>query len=198
LFLIRNPQLENPRMFVDIFIIGMVVFAFYAGYTKGIIKTMFTVLGSVIALVATLKCTPAMAVILATILPAYSSLVPPLAFIVTFLVAILAVRIVARIFEDGLKAVNLNFINKTFGGLILAVLGVFLVSCLLTFLDKASLLTYSMKDTSQLYEHLQPIPETGFQMIKTAFPIVKDMFSGIIELFEQTPADGNSTTHSVN
>lgn len=184
-------------MFVDIFIIGMVVFAFYTGYSKGIIKTLFTVIGSVVALIATLKCTPAMAVMLASILPDYSSLVPPLAFVATFLVAVLAVRIVARVFEDGLKSVNLNFINKTCGGLILAALGVFFVSCLFTFLDKASLLTTNMKNTSQLYELLKPIPETGFQMMKTAFPIVKDMFNGIIELFDQIPVnEAETTSHS--
>ncbi len=176
-------------MFVDIFIIGMVIFAFYAGYSKGIINTLLTVVAAMVAFIATLKCTPATAVILASVLPAYSALVPPLAFITTFLVAILAVRIVARAFEGGLETMNLNFINKTCGGLILAALGVFLMSCLFMFLDKAYLLTPDMKRTSQLYEHLKPIPETGFQLAKTAFPIVKGMFSDIVELFDQIPAN---------
>jgi len=133
-------------MFVDIFIIGAAAFAFYAGFSKGIIKTFVTTVGTIIALIATLKLTPTAAVLLSTVLPTGSGLVPIIAFAVTLVVAMLAIRIVGQAVESSLAAADLNFINKIAGGLLLAALGVFMLSCVFTFMDKASLhSSYSTK-----------------------------------------------------
>ncbi len=176
-------------MFVDICIIGAAALAFYAGFSKGIIKTFVTTVGTIIALIATLKLTPTAAMLLATVLPTGSGLVPIIAFGVTLLVAMLAIRIVGQAAESSLAAADLNFINKIAGGLLLMALGVFMLSCVFTFMDKASILTPQMKVTSQLYQHLEPIPQAGFDVAKTVFPIVQDMFNGIFELFDESTAN---------
>ena len=176
-------------MFVDICIIGAAALAFYAGFSKGIIKTFVTTVGTILAFIATLKLTPLTAELLSTILPMGSGLVPLIAVIVTFVVAMLAIRIVGQAVESSLAVADLNFINKVAGGLLLAALGVFMLSCVFTFMDKASLLTSEMKTTSQLYQHLEPIPQAGFEVAKTIFPVVQDMFNGIFEMFDDVPVE---------
>jgi len=173
-------------MFVDIFIIGAALIGFYSGFNKGILKTIITTVGTVAAFIAALKFTPVMANVLTSLVPPSAlDFVPILAFMLTLVIAILTIRIVGNIVEGVLDSTNLNIINKAAGGLLLAALGVFMLSCIFTFMDKASLLTPRMKETSQIYTHLEPIPKTGFDAIKTGFPIVKDMFNGIFELFDQ-------------
>jgi len=180
-------------MFVDIFIIGAAAFGFYAGFSKGIIKTFIITVGTIIAFIATLKLTPITADLLSTVLPTGSGLVPIIAFVVTLLIAILAIRIVGQALESTLAAADLGFINKIVGGLLLATLGVFMLSCVFTFMDKASLLTTNMKTTSQLYQHLEPIPQAGFDVAKTVFPVIQDMFNGIFDLFDQIPTEGSQS-----
>ena len=182
-------QTNNYTMFVDIFIIGAAAFGFYAGFSKGIIKTFITTVGTIIAFIATLKLTPITADLLSTVLPTGSGLVPIIAFVVTLLIAMLAIRIVGQALESTLAAADLGFINKIVGGLLLAALGVFMLSCVFTFMDRASILTSEMKTTSQLYQHLEPIPQAGFDVAKTVFPIVQDMFNGIFDLFDQIPTE---------
>lgn len=176
-------------MFVDV-VIGLVaLWAFYTGFKRGIIKTVFTAVGVLLGLLIALKFTPLMAVVLKGVLPFGSGMTPVLAFVVTLFGAILAVRIVVKIFEGILKTVHLNILNRLAGGVLLAGIGVFLLSSLFIFLDRASLLTPEMKTTSILYEYIAPIPELGYHGIKIIFPAIQDMWQNIFELFDQIPVD---------
>lgn len=176
-------------MFIDV-VIGLVaLWAFYTGFKRGIIKTVFTAVGALIGFLVALKFTPVMAVVLKGVLPFGSGLTPVLAFVVTLLGAILAVRIIVKIFEGALKTVHLNVLNRLAGGLLLAGIGVFLLSSLFIFLDRASILTTDMKVTSFLYEYVQPIPEIGYDLVKIVFPAIKEMWQSIFELFDQIPVD---------
>ncbi len=184
-------------MFVDIVIGLTTLWAFYTGYKRGIIKTVFTTIGTLIGLLFAFKATPFMAVLLGDILPFGSTLTPLLAFFITLIIAILTVRIVVKIIEGGLKTVHLNFLNRIAGGILLAGIGIFLLSSLFIFLDRASLLTSEMKQTSFLYEFLEPIPTQIYGLVNFIFPYIHEIWQDMLDLFDQVPSnDASSSTDS--
>ncbi len=172
-------------MWIDIVFGVVVIYGLYSGYSKGIIKTLFVALSLVVGFAAAMTLTPLVADFIRNVFGSSSTLVPVAAFLITFFGSVLLVRLLAKVLEKGLKTVRLNFVNKLGGGALLAAIGVFLFSVVVSFVDKAGLISESTKLASQSYVFLAPLAETGIEIIRQIFPFVKDMWENIIDAFKE-------------
>lgn len=172
-------------MWIDVAFGVIVIYGLYSGYSKGIIKTLFVILSLMIGFAAAMTLTPLVSGFLRNALDMNTTLVPVIAFLVTFFGALFIVRLVARILEKGLKTIRLNFINKLAGGILLSVVGMFLLSVVLSFIDKAGLLSETAKLSSQSYALLAPLADTGIALLRQFFPFLKDMWENIIDAFKE-------------
>jgi len=178
-------------VWIDI-IFGIVVgYGLISGYSKGIIKTLFSILSLTIGFAAAMTLTPLVTRFILTVFGSSGPLVPVTSFLITFFLALMLVRVLARILEKGLKTVHLNFVNKLAGGVLLAVIGVFLFSILITFVDRAQLISEETKQISNFYGLLEPMADTGIAVIKQVFPFVKGIWTNIIDAFREA---GQSAT----
>lgn len=172
-------------MWIDI-VFGLVVgYGLISGYSKGIIKTLFSILSLMIGFAAAMTLTPLVTRFILAVFGSSGPLVPVTSFLITFFIALLLVRVLARILEKGLKTVHLNFLNKLAGGVLLAAIGVFLYSILVTFIDRAQLIGEETKQISNFYGLLEPLAESGIAIIKQIFPFVKGIWTNIIEAFRE-------------
>jgi len=172
-------------VWIDI-IFGLVIgYGLISGYKQGIIKTLFSIFSLTIGFAAAMTLTPLVTRFILTVFGSSGPLVPVTSFLITFLLALMLVRVLARILEKGLKTVRLNFLNKLAGGVVLAAIGVFLFSILITFVDKAQLISDQTKEISNFYGLLQPLADTGISIIKQVFPFLKGIWTNIIEAFQE-------------
>lgn len=176
-------------MWIDI-ILGLVVgYGLISGYSKGIIKTLFSIFSLMIGFAAAMTLTPLVTRFILTVFGSSGPLVPVTSFLITFFLALLLVRVLARILEKGLKTVRLNFVNKLAGGVLLAAIGMFLFSILITFLDRAQLVSEETKQISNFYGLLEPLAESGIAVIKQIFPFVKGIWTNIIDAFREAGSE---------
>ena len=159
-------------MLLDLIVAIVITIGFYLGYTRGLIKTVFNSLSLLIGILAALKLSPIVMDILESLLktsPAVSFL---LGVIITFLGVMYLIRYASTKFEDLLKVVNINFINKIAGGTLQALFYAYLLSLSLWLVDAMSVLKPEVKEASITYSLLEPLPEKG----KTFFMAVKPLF----------------------
>ncbi|HRO07705.1 MAG TPA: CvpA family protein [Saprospiraceae bacterium] len=168
-------------MILDLIVAIVIVVGFYLGYSRGLIKTVFNSLSLIIGILAALKLSPVVMDIIQSVFstsPAVSFL---LGVVVTFLGVMYLIRYISTKFEDILKAVNINFINKIAGGTLQALFYAYLLSLTLWMVDGMSLLKPEVKQASITYSLLEPLPEKGRAFFTSLKPIFKSFWDKTVE-----------------
>jgi len=182
-------------MVIDIIFVISLLWGFYLGFSKGIIKTLFTVLSIIIGLFAAFKFAPATTNFLETALKNTNPLMFLAGFICTFVFTMLLIRMFARGLEGVFKAANINFINQTVGGVFLGGVMVLLYSMLIWFGDQAHILNPDVKAESVTYVHLKEYPEQVRYMGEVVKPTFNEFWVQSVEMFdklEQTSTENPS------
>jgi membrane protein required for colicin V production len=171
-------------MVIDIIFAVSAAWGFYVGFSRGIVKTIFTVLSVVFGLIMALRFGPQVTGVLES---AFSK--NPLMFIagflVTFVGTMMLIRLFARFIEGALESANINFINQTIGGLFTAVLFTLIYSTLLWFGDKSKLISDEGKRDSLTYERLEQFPGIVLQWGAKAKPIFADFWEHSIQFMDE-------------
>ncbi len=145
-------------MIIDVLFLIIAGWGFYQGYSRGIIKTVFTVFSIVFGLMVAFKFTPAATRFLETALHSSSPLNFVGGFLLVFVLTMLIIRMAAQFFEKALQAANINFINQVTGGMLLGALYTLVYSLLLWFGDQAHIITAENSQGSMTYQHLRAFP----------------------------------------
>jgi membrane protein required for colicin V production len=159
-------------MLLDIIVAIIVTLGFYLGYSRGLIKTVFDAFSLLVAVVASLKLSPITMEIIQSLLKTSPAVTFLLGVVVTFLAVIMLIRFIGRKFEDILKAVNINFINKLAGGALQALFFAYLLSLFLWLLANIKIIKPEVQARSITWSLLEPLPEKGkavFQSLKPVF-----------------------------
>jgi membrane protein required for colicin V production len=171
-------------MVIDIIFAVSAAWGFYVGFSRGIVKTIFTVLSVVFGLIMALRFGPQVTGLLES---AFSK--NPLMFIagflITFVGTMMIIRLFARFIEGALQTANINFINQTIGGLFMAALFTLIYSALLWFADKSQLLSNEGKRDSLTYERLEKFPTLVWQWGGRAKPIFADFWEHSIQFMDE-------------
>ena len=99
-------------MVIDVIFFAVLIYTFYVGFSRGIIKTVFVGLSVVVGFVAAMKVSPFMKMFLDQALTAKGVLLPFLAFILTFLFVMVVIRLFAAALENVIDAADLEMLNK--------------------------------------------------------------------------------------
>ncbi len=164
-------------MYIDILFIAAVGYGFFKGFSQGIITSIFSVLGIVIAFMAAFKLSPYMTEMLEKGFEIYNPFMFLAGFGVTFFLTKWMLHFVAEFITGVLEVAHVNLVNQTIGALILTVIFSFIFSVLIWFADSVRVLSPQQKATSISYRFLEPLRESGFKLIGNSKPIFQNFLS---------------------
>ncbi len=159
-------------MIIDILFLLLAGWGFYQGYSKGIIKTVFTAFSIVFGLMIAFKFTPAAIRFLETAFHSDSAMNFLGGFLLVFILTMIIIRMAAQFLEKMLQAANINFINQAAGGILLASLYTLVFSLLIWFGDQAHIITAENSKGSMTYGQLRAFPSKMkgvYEYIKPGF-----------------------------
>lgn len=173
-------------MFIDLMFFASLGYGMYLGFSKGIIDTVFTVLSYIVGVMVAMKFTPATNMFLKTSFGNHA-LMPIIAIVVTFIGAMMIIRMGAKVLEGALQSADLNMINRAAGAVLLGGLAVLFYTGILSFLSSSHMLTIEAQNQSFLYNrYLVDFPEQSFGLMKKfVFPMFKSFWTYLIEVLDQ-------------
>jgi uncharacterized membrane protein required for colicin V production len=172
-------------MAIDIILVVVAVYGFYVGYSRGIIKTIFSVLSIAIGVLAALRFTPTVTTFLKQLFNQTSPLMFVAGIIATFLLTMALLRLVGKGFEGILETANINVINQVIGGVFMAAVLVFLYSSILWFVLKASFRNAEeITVESQTYPFLKEYPQTVYSFTGKLKPLVQDFWDYTLKVMD--------------
>jgi membrane protein required for colicin V production len=183
-------------MGIDIIFLMAAGYGFYVGYSRGIIQTLFNVLGYTLGLLAAAKFAPIVTGLLETIFDNHSPLLFLGGFLVSFIVVIFIVRFLSSTFESLLELAHINILNQVAGGVITAALVVLLYSVMLWFVDSSLLLKEETKEDSATYPFLKTYPAKAKVVGEKFFPIIHEYWTEAINLMDHLQKSTIENTES--
>lgn len=163
-------------MVIDFIFLLMAAFGFYMGFSRGIIRTVFTVLSVLFGVVAAVKFGPPLTRFLEASFNYHNPLMFFAGLILAFMLTLILIRTLASGLEGVLQSANINIINKVAGGLVMSGLMLALFSTLVLFADRSHIINDDAKTESRLYPVLQQFPDFVAVAGKTAYPVIKDFW----------------------
>lgn len=182
-------------MILDIFVVLVVAFGFYTGYSRGLIKTVFDTLSLLIGILAAMKLSPITINVLDSLFNIAPSLIYLIGIVITFLLVMALVRFVGRKLEDVFEAANINIVNKLAGGVLQGLFFAFLISMVLWVLGNYNVVKEETKRSSITYPLLEPLPEAGKSVFKAVKPIFQSFWDKTVEAMESI---GGKADESIN
>lgn len=175
-------------MIIDIILAIVVAYGFYIGFSRGIIKTVFTWLSVVFGLIAAIKFAPATTDFLeSTFGP--NAMMFIAGFLLSFVLTMVLIRMIARFLEGALETANINVINRFAGGVLLAGIFTLLFSSVVWFMDRSKLIKPETIDTSSTYEYVVEFPKTAWSLLKKLGPTVEKFWDRSLDFMEDLEKD---------
>ena len=171
-------------MILDIVVVLIVAFGFYAGYSRGLIKTVFDTMSLVIGILAAMKLSSYTIEALESVLNISKSITYLLGLVITFLLVMAIVRFVGRKVEAVLKAANINVVNKLAGGAVQGLFFAFLLSMAIWTLGNYNVMKPETKEKSITYPLLEPLPEAGKALFTAVKPVFQEFWDNTVEAME--------------
>ena len=169
---------------LDIIVVLVVAFGFYAGYSRGLIKTVFDTLGLLVGILASMKLSSIVIDVLDSFLNVNGTILYLVGVVITFLLVMGLIRFVGKKIEDILEAANINILNKVAGGTLQGLFFAFLLSMLLWTLGNYNVIKPEVRETSVTYPLLEPLPEAGKSVFKAVKPIFQDFWQKTVDVME--------------
>lgn len=182
-------------MVIDILFFSIAAYGFSLGYRKGVIQLVLTTFSVFVGFLLTVQYTPNMLNFLRDFFRMDSMMMPILAFVLTFILSMVALRLAGQIGEAFFNSGNLGAFNQVAGGVLIALLGLFLYSGVIWFLQKADIIEVL---TEQELQNLDPLAQNRkisrtlpyiqmflFQFdtfVATSSQMVVDLYNEMVEL----------------
>ena len=181
-------------MIFDIIFLVFIGVAFWWGYTKGVIYSLFSLGGYFLGIFTALKFSYVAVKYLNQILDLSPKILSIIAFSIVFILIILLVKLLAWILEQILKSFSLNITNQVFGGTIHALIGLYILCVLVWFGNKWGMLSEMEKKQSHVYPYIENIGPDVMEVTGKAIPAMRTTFSEFELLLngEDKAADENT------
>jgi len=177
-------------MIIDLAALLLLLYGFYVGYSRGIIKTVFALVSLVIGLLAALSLSPWVISLMQDVINWHPGLIFVLGFALTFIISLIIIRFIGKKIEDLLKFVKVNFINKIIGGAILGILLLVFYSYALWGINSFGLISEQNKNSSVSYEYLETLPIKTQGILDDAKPVFKGFWDQMVTTFDQIKEEG--------
>ena len=177
-------------MLIDISLVIFALAGFWAGYMKGIVSTLFSILGYIIALLITLKISPWWTGFLVSSFKIDKMFALIFGTLFLLLVLIFLIRWLLKKVTTYLEQSKISAANKVIAGLIMTCMGILFFSLVLWPINQFGWIGDHAKQTSMSYEILEGIPEKA----RTLLEKFKPLFNRYWELMQQTIEEGKAGT----
>jgi membrane protein required for colicin V production len=171
-------------MMIDLAALLLLLYGFYLGYTRGIIKTVFALVSILVGIVAALTLSPVVIGWMQGLIQWHPGLVFVLGFALTFIASLVIIRFIGKKVEDLMKFAQVNFINKLAGGVILGILFLVFYSYALWGINSFNLLSDKNKQSSVSYEYLETLPVHTQGLLDQAKPVFRGFWDKMVETFD--------------
>ncbi len=167
-------------MGLDIIVVLIVAFGFYAGFSRGLVKTAFDTMSLVIGILAAMILSSFTQDLLESMFNISETFTYLISVVITFIVVMAAIRFIGRRIEDILEAANINIINKLAGGVLQGAFFAFLLSMLIWTLGNYNIMKPETRENSVTYPYLEPLPEAGKSVFVAVKPIFQDFWDNTV------------------
>ena len=178
-------------MILDLVAALIITYAFYRGYSNGLINTVVDTLSILVGLVVALKFSPLLINYLQKVVNLNPAVEFILGFLIVFFVVMLVLRFIGDRIEDVLKAIKVNFINQLAGGILLGFVAAFIIGMLLLLLTNLKVLNEEYAAQSTLYEHLIGLQEEGGWLIDSFKNIFSEFWTKFMSTVESVKQNLN-------
>ncbi|HFA47747.1 MAG TPA: CvpA family protein [Bacteroidetes bacterium] len=159
-------------MIIDGLLLIIAGWGFFQGYSRGIIKTVFTVFSFVFGLMVAFKLAPAATRFVETLTKSDHPVNFLIGFFLSFMLTMILVRMIAKFMERAMQSAHINIINQLAGGILLSSLYTLVFSTFVWFGDISHILSEEIRDTSMTYPVLKTFPKK----MKGAYEYLKPSF----------------------
>ncbi len=163
-------------MWIDIICGLLVGYFFYLGYTKGIIKTVFGILSVLLGLLITLKFSHLAMQLMEKIINVDPRMNVILGFVLTFLLVLIAIRMLGQGLEKVLETAHINIINQLAGGAVSGLIALVLYASIIEFCDKIKIIKPEVAQRSITYPYLLTVPGKSKAVIDKLKPIFSEFW----------------------
>lgn len=166
-------------------IIAVIPLLYFAamGYKKGILKEVFGLLAMLAGIIMALKASHYVLSHLSTKTQIESPLLPLVVYCLLFLSAFIVVLLIGRLFENIIKAAQLNITNHLLGMLLGIVKAFLIVSLFIWLIDTAALFDDVAKSQSYCYKYVKDVTPVLIDNLGEIIPWFKDLISNIESYF---------------
>ena len=171
-------------MAIDVTGLIIILLFFYRGYTRGLILAVFSVVAILLGILCTLKLSQSLASWL--LMKGYTTMAwaPLLSYLILFAGVVLAVRLVANLFQKAAEGLLLGLVNRIAGGVLYAFLGAILFSSLLWIGARMNIVTPKLIAESKTYPWLSLLAPWFFSFAGYLLPFSKDVFGHLQQFFD--------------
>ncbi len=163
-------------MWIDVVFAIVAAAAFYWGFSRGIIRTVISVIAIFVGLIVAVRFAEATTLLLSDLFnTAPDGAMPLIGFVTAFVIVLALLRLLSAAIERLLTATRLNFINQLAGGLATAFVATLVFSVLLMFVNAANLISLHAKAESVTYESLAAFPAHAYAMLGQAQPTLEHL-----------------------
>lgn len=170
---------------IDIIFLIAAGWGFFIGFTRGIIKTVFSLLSFLFGVVIAVRFSPDVTDVLQTVMANDSPMLFIPGFLLTLVLTIVLIRFFSGALERGLQAVHINIINQVAGGLLTAAFFTLLYSLLLWFGNEAHIIGKEAKEQSITYPFLERYPQTTWKLLGKIKPALQRFWSRSLEFIDK-------------
>jgi membrane protein required for colicin V production len=170
-------------MLLNIIATLLIVLAFYKGWTKGLIMSLFVLLSYFIATVLALHLSGKLAGYFKDSAGSDSKWYSFLAFVAIMLGGIIVVRLLGKLIEKAAEAIMLGLVNRIFGVLIYAFIYLSFLSIVLLYLRQFGVI--EVDSTSKTQEYLLKLGDWTSKQYGKWLPEMKNLFNNSTEIIKQ-------------
>ncbi len=160
------------------------VWGFFIGFKRGLIRSIFSVLALFLGVIGALQFSSVASIYIHEWLNVSSQYLPLVSFIAVFLGILIVVKMLAALLDKFIKFVWLGPINKVAGGLFWTLLMAFIFSTVLWFLNQATLLSPELKTVSRVYFFLEPISPWVLLSLGKLVPFIGNAYESLELYFD--------------
>lgn len=162
---------------VDIVLIIILIVGAVAGYKKGFLSELFTLLGIILGVLAGFKLMGAAMLMLDEHYDINENVLPYAAFGVVFMVVVIGVSLLGKIFKSSLEKTVLGSVDKLFGGLLGILKAAFMASVLIWLFTSLNIFApTSFTEDAWLYPTVAGFAPAVTRWIGEIFPVFSDLF----------------------
>jgi len=169
---------------LDIIVGLLFIISFAKGWSDGLIKSLFNLVGWIAGIAIALKFTAFITWYIHNNHDIKSKLLPFIVFIGIFILIYVIIFNIGKLLEHFMEKINIDKFNKLAGGLVSAGLMTILMSTFLFFLNNMGFITEARKRNSWSYSILEPIAPVVIGLVTDHIGDTKSLFKQMKEKYD--------------